>query len=386
MRLRAVIAAATAGSLLLLAGCGSGGSEASTTATTPTGAAGASQNTGAGQNNGADASASEAPPTIASGSVPTEQSSAAPSSDPGTTFGPDVPPATAIAKPVPAADLPTASGAFGEKPTLTFPKGKNPPPSLQRQILSEGDGPVVKSGDVLLTNYLGQVWGGKVFDNSYDKKAAAAFPIGVGGVVSGWDVGLVGVKVGSRVMLSLPPADGYGAQGNPQAGIKGTDTLVFVIDIKEALPATTGGQADAKPVPAQKNSPTVKGALGKQPTGVTIPKGVPEPTASQVYVVANGTGPKVADNDQLLVQYAAFDWSGQPQGGTWPSDSPNMMSQSGQGPTQVQVSAQSPFAKLAGVPVGSRVIITIPASQGDGQTQQGSPALAVVVDIVRKMN
>ncbi|NNG37290.1 FKBP-type peptidyl-prolyl cis-trans isomerase [Nakamurella aerolata] len=380
MRLRAVIAAATAGTLLFIAGCGSGGSEASTTSTTPTGTAGGSQ----GADNAAGSSA--APPTIASGSVPTEQSSAAPSSDPGTTFGPEVPPATAVAKAVPAADLPTASGKFGEKPTLTFPEGKNPPPSLQRQILSEGDGPAVKSGDVLVTNYLGQIWGGKVFDNSYDRKAGAAFPIGVGGVVSGWDVGLVGVKVGSRVMLSLPPADGYKAKGNPQAGIKGTDTLVFVIDIKEALPPATGGQADAKPVAAQANTPTVKGELGKAPTGVTIPKGVPEPTASQAYVIANGTGPKVADNDQLLVQYAAFDWAGKPQGATWPSDSPQMMGQGATGPSQVQVSAQSPFAKLAGVPVGSRVIITIPASQGDGQTQQPSPALAVVVDIVRKLN
>jgi peptidylprolyl isomerase len=49
--------------------------------------------------------------------------------------------------------------------------------------------------------------------------------------VPGWDQGLVGEKVGSRVILEIPPALGYGKQGNEQAGIKGTDTLFFVVDI-----------------------------------------------------------------------------------------------------------------------------------------------------------
>src|SRR5664279_686837 len=161
------------------------------------------------------------------------------------TLGPQVPAATAVAAPVPAASLPTASGVFGQKPTLTFPSSA-PPPSLQRVVLSEGTGPVTKKGDWLITNYLGQVWGGKVFDNSYDRKATSAFQIGKGKVVPGWDTALVGVPVGSRVLLTLPPADGYGSGGNSGAGIKGTDTLVFVVDIVKAIPVGQGGQADAK--------------------------------------------------------------------------------------------------------------------------------------------
>ena len=88
----------------------------------------------------------------------------------------------------------------------------------------------------MVTNYLGQIWGGKVFDNSYDRGTTSAFQIGVGKVVPGWDTALVGVPVGSRVMLSLPPADGYGSAGNSGAGITGTDTLVFVVDIVQAIP------------------------------------------------------------------------------------------------------------------------------------------------------
>ena len=55
--------------------------------------------------------------------------------------------------------------------------------------------------------------------------------IGEGEVIKGWDQGLVGQKVGSRVMLVIPPDDGYGTSGNTSAGIKGSDTLVFVVDI-----------------------------------------------------------------------------------------------------------------------------------------------------------
>ncbi len=99
-------------------------------------------------------------------------------------------------------------------------------------MLSEGDGPKVKKGDLLVADYLGEIYkSGKVFDNSYDRKQPAAFPIGAGGVIGGWDESLVGVNAGSRVLMVVPPKDGYGKKGNPDAGIKGTDSLVFVVDV-----------------------------------------------------------------------------------------------------------------------------------------------------------
>lgn len=126
--------------------------------------------------------------------------------------------------------LPVASGSFGDKPTLTFPE-TDIPTDLQVVVLSEGDGDAVPAGANLEVHYLGQVWGGRIFDNSYDRGSSISFPIGVGSVIAGWDRGLVGQRIGSRVLLSIPPADGYGVRGMPQAGIKGTDTLVFVVDI-----------------------------------------------------------------------------------------------------------------------------------------------------------
>jgi peptidylprolyl isomerase len=126
--------------------------------------------------------------------------------------------------------LPTASGTFGDKPELTFPEGAAPS-GLQVQVLEEGTGPVVEAGRTIVVNYLGQTWGGHVFDNSYDRGATIDFPIGVGAVIGGWDKGLVGRNVGDRVLLSIPPEHGYGMRGVPQAGIGGGDTLVFVVDV-----------------------------------------------------------------------------------------------------------------------------------------------------------
>jgi peptidylprolyl isomerase len=127
-------------------------------------------------------------------------------------------------------ELPTASGSFGDKPELTFPEAAAPT-GLHVKVLEEGTGPLVEAGRTIVVNYFGQVWNGRVFDTSYDRGETIDFPIGVGAVIRGWDEGLVGQTVGSRVLLSIPPERGYGARGVPQAGIRGGDTLVFVVDV-----------------------------------------------------------------------------------------------------------------------------------------------------------
>jgi peptidylprolyl isomerase len=129
-----------------------------------------------------------------------------------------------------SAALPTTSGSFGDKPFLTFP-ATPAAPELDVQVLSPGQGENVQAGDEIEVNYLGQIWNGRVFDNSYDRGAPISFRIGVGQVIQGWDDGLVGASVGSRMLLSIPPHLGYGDRGMPAAGIRGMDTLVFVVDI-----------------------------------------------------------------------------------------------------------------------------------------------------------
>jgi peptidylprolyl isomerase len=134
----------------------------------------------------------------------------------------------------PAGDpkLPSVSEpAAGVAPPVKIPN-TSPPGTLQAKTLIQGTGPQVTKGKLLVAQYEGVLWRtGKAFDASWQHGAPVAFPIGSGKVIPGWDKGLVGQRVGSQVLLVIPPSDGYGKRGNSQAGIKGTDTLVFVIDI-----------------------------------------------------------------------------------------------------------------------------------------------------------
>ncbi|MFL6139188.1 MAG: FKBP-type peptidyl-prolyl cis-trans isomerase [Frankiaceae bacterium] len=267
--------------------------------------------------------------------------------------------------------LPTASGSYGDKPTLTFP-GAKPSGALQTKVLEAGSGPVVKKGDLLVADYLGQIWRGKVFDNSYDRHQAAAFEIGTGKVIPGWDEGLVGVKSGSRVMLVIPPAKGYGSQGNAQAGIKGTDTLAFVVDVVQSFGKGAAAGTATTSQHARTPGITVTGPVGKQPK-VTVAKGTKVPTKPTATLLDKGSGPVVKPG-LLVVEYEAVTWDGKSAGSTWQAGAPvgapvGASSQGQQG---------SPFDSLVGMPVGSRALITLPG-------QQGSPAtssVAAVVDIV----
>lgn len=114
---------------------------------------------------------------------------------------------------------------------LDFQGIPEPTDELRSFAVIEGDGPAVERGDLLVADYLGQVYGGdRPFDESYSADPVG-FGIGLGQVIEGWDEALVGQRVGSRVVLAVPPAQGYGQEGNPQAGIEGDDTLYFVVDV-----------------------------------------------------------------------------------------------------------------------------------------------------------
>jgi len=118
---------------------------------------------------------------------------------------------------------------------LDFKGTPEPSDRLRIAPLVQGDGAKVEKGQTIVVDYLGQVYGGEApFDASYSRGEPASFQIGTGNVIKGWDQALVGRAVGSRVMLSIPPELGYGNEGNKDAGIKGTDTLYFVVDILAA--------------------------------------------------------------------------------------------------------------------------------------------------------
>jgi peptidylprolyl isomerase len=114
---------------------------------------------------------------------------------------------------------------------LDFKGTPKPNGELRSATLQDGTGDVVKKGQTIVVRYLGQVYDGKQpFDENFSKDLTS-FPIGAGRVIKGWDKTLVGQKVGSEVILAIPPSEGYGKGGQSSAGIKGTDTLYFVVDI-----------------------------------------------------------------------------------------------------------------------------------------------------------
>jgi peptidylprolyl isomerase len=136
--------------------------------------------------------------------------------------------ATGASKPLPSG-FPTVTLASDGQPTITIPKTAAPK-TLRIAESKTGTGAVVKSTDQVTVQYQGVLWRtGKVFDQSWGKSPATFMP---SQVVKGFGKALVGHRVGSQVVTIVPPSEGYGSKG--QGDIKGTDTMVFVVDILAA--------------------------------------------------------------------------------------------------------------------------------------------------------
>ena len=130
--------------------------------------------------------------------------------------------------PIPAADR-SPAGTAGTAPTIKIPSG-TPPTSLQSADLITGTGATAQTGDNVTVQYvLGTYSSGKEVQSSWTSQPFS-FTLGAGQVIPGWDQGVVGMKVGGRRELIIPPSLGYGDQ-SPGAGIAPNDTLVFVIDL-----------------------------------------------------------------------------------------------------------------------------------------------------------
>jgi peptidylprolyl isomerase len=111
------------------------------------------------------------------------------------------------------------------------PPGAAPPSELQVEDLVVGDGPEATEGHEVEVHYVGVAWSTrKQFDASWDRGQPFRFGLGGGQVIKGWDQGVVGMRVGGRRQVTIPPSLGYGRAG---AGgvVKGGETLVFVVDL-----------------------------------------------------------------------------------------------------------------------------------------------------------
>lgn len=124
-----------------------------------------------------------------------------------------------------------ASSGNPDKPAVEIPAGPAPS-SLRVDDVRPGTGAEAQPGKTLRVHYVGVAFSTRAqFDASWDRDQPLPFVLGQGEVIEGWDEGLVGMKVGGRRRLIIPPDLAYGSRG--KGSIKPGETLVFVIDLLE---------------------------------------------------------------------------------------------------------------------------------------------------------
>lgn len=276
----------------------------------------------------------------------------------------------------------TEGKKFGETPKLAKAKGK-PSPDIAVQVPVKGDGAKVAKGDYLQVDYLGQVWGAdKVFDSTFEKGQPVIFPIGQQQVLPAWDQVLVGKTVGSRVEMAVPPKYGFGKEGQPQVGVKGDDTTLFVFDVVD----TFNGKSSAKGKKIAQNDidlPKVGDNTDGKAPSIKVPDSKAPKKLVSSYII-EGDGPKVAENGSVLVHYRGVLWDGGKE-----FDASYKKGTLAQFSLEQVVEGWS--KGLAGKKAGSRVMIVVPPKQGYGEkgTPDGSipknATLVFSVDILAAM-
>jgi FKBP-type peptidyl-prolyl cis-trans isomerase len=271
----------------------------------------------------------------------------------------------------------SVTGSFGSVPKVSIPAEKAGT-NLYTKTLISGTGAKLASTDSFIGNYVAYVWSGnkhKLATSTY----SATPTMFTGSLLTGLKAALNNATVGSRVLAVIPPKDGFGASGNSQLGIKGSDTLVFVIDVMQRITATQGASG-TKLSSGGGSLPTVSDSA-TNPT-ITIPKSNP-PSALTVKTLIKGSGATVTSGNYLVVQYTGVNWrTGKVFDSSW---------QKGQ-PFPLTLTAGQMITGwvtgLAGQTVGSRVLLVIPPKDGYGTAGssqagiKGTDTLVFVVDIL----
>jgi peptidylprolyl isomerase len=129
-----------------------------------------------------------------------------------------------------SASTESSTSAEKTKPKVTVPKGA-PPKKLEIKEIEKGTGATAKAGDEVTVQYVGVGYdSAEEFDSSWSRNEPFTFGLGAGQVITGWDQGVEGMKVGGRRELIIPPELAYGPAGSPPS-IGKNETLIFVIDL-----------------------------------------------------------------------------------------------------------------------------------------------------------
>jgi peptidylprolyl isomerase len=274
----------------------------------------------------------------------------------------------------------TATGPFGQAPKVSIPKAKAGN-QLTVKTLIQGNGATYTRNEALAANFVVYFWDG----TSSSRKASTFGSVPAlipGKTLPGLQTALVGKKVGSRVLAVIPPAQGYGTSGNPQFGVSGTTTLVFVVDLLRAY-ADNASASGTQMSAGGGALPKVKASAGTAPT-LTFPASSP-PSGLVARTLIRGKGAKVAKGQLVVAQYTGYIWRTKKVfGSSWSSGSPFGFVIDAS-PEQVIPGWDR---ALTGQPVGSRLMLSIPPKEGYGASGasqagiKGTDTLVFVVDII----
>lgn len=283
-----------------------------------------------------------------------------------------------------ASDAVTVGGEFGSVPTIEF-EGPLETEATQRTVLVEGEGDAATTGDTVLIEYtvLNGETGAELATTGFSGENAERFPIDTASAqLVGFSLLLDCAAPGTRLAGVIPPADGFGDQGVPELGLTGSESLVFVIDVVEIVPAAAAPleRAEGEAQSAPDGFPTIKLAENGAPS-ITLPGGEP-PTEFDLAVLILGDGPTVEDGQTVTVQYTGLNWNtGEIFDSSWERGTPEEFPTSGV--------IQGFRDALVGQTVGSQVIAIIPPDLGygpSGGTPDGSigpdDVIVFVVDIL----
>jgi peptidylprolyl isomerase len=277
-----------------------------------------------------------------------------------------------------SSDGPKVTGAFGADPVIAIPNGK-PSSDLQVDTLIKGKGPVVGASDYVLLNVEGKVWAGdRLVVDSFTDRQPQGLPLST--AMPAWRK-LAGARVGSRVLMIVPPKDGFGTAGNPQANIMGSDTLVFVFDVVDSIARGTSAAGTPVPYHPGPDMPVV-GPMGKNGPKITVPSKAKPPATLTSTVLRKGKGPAIISGDTVVAQYTGVVWrTGKVFDSSWSRGFPQSFVL---GAGQVVAGWEQ---GLGGHTVGSRILLTVPAALGYGDQGKapdinGTDTLVFVVDIV----
>ncbi|MDQ0938412.1 FKBP-type peptidyl-prolyl cis-trans isomerase [Streptomyces sp. V1I1] len=295
-----------------------------------------------------------------------------------------VPTVSAPRQAVPAAvatdtTLPKVSGEFGRRAALTIPKEK-PSGKFVVTSLLQGHGPRIGDNDVVVVDYTAKTWkSGTDLPGTYNEgQGPKVFPVGRGAVIPALDRAVRGQQAGSRVLVVAPPAAAYGASGNAGLKVAGTDTVVFVIDIKKVIGAksTVRGQ--------QQEVPDTLPQVHADRSGVTLAiPGTGAPKRLESRSLVEGSGRRIAAGDTVVLRHAGAVW-----GANRGEEQATLFDSSWlQGPG-VAVVGRGNLIKgldqaLVGAEVGSRMLLVVPPELAYGsQAQKDIPARSTLVFVV----